>query len=181
MPESNSDSNNAEPSLDEDSSATGAPPPVSGKADGKPQKSTGLKFATTLSMVLWIVGFVLPFILKKGNPYVWISDTCLLTGFWPLMFYNKAGWTWLVFGILTVALGFGLELIQFLMPQVPQTFWTPEKMAYKPWFMNMHHHITDMHPSMPWILIGGASTIYGVFRIIKTIVKWILKMVRRKT
>lgn len=178
MPESSSDSNNAEASADGTEGSLDSP--RSSKRDaGKPKKTAAMKIATALSMVLWIAGFLLPFVLKKDNPLVWVSDTCLLTGFWPLMFYNKAGWTWLVFGILTVALGFGLELIQFLMPQVPDTFWTPSRMAYKPWFMNMHHHITDMHPSMPWILIGLASTIYGVFRVTKTIIKWILKKTRK--
>lgn len=188
MPESNSDSNNANYFPDEQGEAliaseTGASreranEKVNQAADktvGKPAKSRALKIAGALSMVLWTIGFVLPFILKKESPYVWVSDTFLLIGFWPLLFYNKAGWTWLVFGILNMVLGFGLELIKWLVPNIPESFWTPEKMAYKSWFMNMHHHITDMHPCLPWILIGAVSTIYGVFRVSKTIVKWSIK------
>lgn len=182
MPESSSDSNEAIPSSGDQGNSTASSQASAGdeKQVEKPKKSVALKIASALSVVLWTVGFILPFILKKDNPFVWVSDTCLLTGFWPLMFYNKAGWTWLVFGILTAVAGFGLELVQFLMPNVPESFWTPQRMPYRPWFMNMHHHVTDMHPSIPWILIGGASTIYGVFRVLKTIINWSIKLANRK-
>ncbi len=173
MPESSSDSNNELPHGE----------PFSDKKIGKskPQKSGSLKIAGTLSMVLWIVGFVLPFALTKDSPYVWVSDTFLLIGFWPLLFYNKAGWTWVVFGVLNIVAGFGLELVQHLVPNIPESFWTPEKLAYKPWFMNMHHHITDMHPCLPWIIIGALSTVYGIFRITKTIIKFIIKQTKKGT
>ena len=171
MPESSSDSNNELPHGK----------PSSGKGNGKPRKSRSLKIAGALSMVLWIIGFLLPFVLTKESPYVWVPDTFLLTGFWPLLFYNKAGWTWVVFGVLNMVAGFGLELVQHLVPNIPESFWTPEKLAYKPWFMNMHHHITDMHPCLPWIIIGAISTVYGIFRITKTIVKFVIKQTKKGT
>lgn len=148
---------------------------TSGKSKTKKEKSKGLKIAGALSIVLWTIGFILPFVLKKDSPYVWVSDTFLLTGFWPLLAYYKAGWTWLVFGILNMVLGFGLELVKHLVACIPDSFWTPEKLAYKPLFMNMHHHISDMHPCMPWLIIGFISAIFGIIRMLTAVVKWVLK------
>jgi hypothetical protein len=189
MPEANSDSNNPNESTSE--SGDSRSDETSGRSDeasGRPnhdastnksekgkEKSRALKIAGALSMVLWIIGFVLPFILKPNSPYVWLSDTCLLCGFWPLMFVHRAGWTWLVFGVLNVLIGFGLELVRFLVPAIPETFWTPEKIQFKASMLQMNQHIADMHPFLPWILIGFASTAYGIFRITKTIVKWLIK------
>lgn len=154
MPESASDSNNSPP---------------------KKSKSKAVKIAGALSTVLWVIGFILPFVFKPESPYVWVSDTLLLCGFWPLLFVYRAGWTWVIFGVLNVLIGFGLELVTHLMPAIPDSFWTPDKIAMKPAFEQMSKHIAEMHPCLPWILIGAISTIYGIIRIIKTIIKWIIK------
>jgi hypothetical protein len=158
MTESTSDSNNSPP---------------------KKVKSKAVKIAGALSTVLWIIGFVLPFVLKPGSPYVWLSDTFLLCGFWPLLFVYRPGWTWLIFGVLNMLIGFGLELVKYLVVSIPETFWTPDKIAMKPAFEHMNQHIADMHPCMPWILIGAVSTVYGAIRIIKTIAKWFIQKAKK--
>ncbi len=175
MPESNLDphSQNTPPETVGDSHSEGTPPQTGKK------KSLGLKIAGALSTVLWIAGFILPFVLPSTSPYVWLSDTLLLTGFWPLLFVNRAGWTWVVFGVLNILLGFGLELVHWLMLSIPDTFWTPEKAPFKPMFEGMAEHIKVMHPFLPWMAIGAISAIYGVLRIIKTIILWLFKQYKK--
>jgi len=151
MPEANSDSNNAD--------------------GGKKPKSLGLKIAGALSVVLWIVGFVLPFIIPEGSPYVWVSDTFLLTGFLPLLFIYPAGWPWVVFGVLNMAIGFGLEIVLHL--QIPEEVWNPQNAQYRSSFEQMHKHINAMHPMLPWLIIGFLSTIYGIARMVKNTARWI--------
>ncbi|SRR5579883_2807492 len=168
MQESNSDSNHKSSSGKEHES--------------KPRKkSTALKIAGLLSTVLWIVGFILPFVIPPTSKYVWLSDTLLLIGFWPLLFIHPAGWTWAVFGILNMVIGFFLEFNKQIPPFLEQSnFWSnPERLALKPQFMTVQKHIADMHPCMPWLLIGFVSTVYGAFRIVKTIVRWIIKLVKK--
>lgn len=140
-----------------------------------------MKIAGALSMVLWIIGFILPFSLSPGSPHVWLSDTFLLCGFWPLLFVYRPGWTWFIFGVLNMLIGFGLELVKHLMLAIPSSFWTPERVAFKPGFDQMNQHIAEMHPPDPWFVIGALSTIYGAFRISKTIIKWILKLAKSRS
>ncbi len=175
MPDSNSDPYNANtPAEAVENTGSGET-----TAPGKKQKSLGLKIAGALSTVLWIAGFVLPFVLPASSPYVWVSDTMLLIGFWPLLFIYRAGWTWVLFGVLNILIGFGLELVHWLMLSIPDSFWTPEKAAFKPMFVQMAQHIKEMHPFLPWMLVGAVSAIYGIFRIIKTIIRWLVKLYKK--
>lgn len=159
MPEANSDSNNP----------VNPPGPESKK---EPKPST-LRIAGALSAVLWIAGFILPFVLKSDSPYVFVSDTCLLCGFWPLLFYYRAGWTWFIFGILNMSIGFGLEIACHLV--VGPEVWTPERMQFKAGFEQLRKHVIEMHPSEPWLAIGLLSTVYGAFRMVKHAILWIIK------
>ncbi|MBX9669767.1 MAG: hypothetical protein K2X93_19240 [Candidatus Obscuribacterales bacterium] len=172
MPESNLDPHNQN-TPPGDSRSEDIPTPTGKK------KSLGLKIAGALSTVLWIGGFVLPFVLPSTSRFVWLSDTLLLIGFWPLLFVYRTGWTWVVFGVLNILLGFGLELVHWLMLSIPDTFWTPDKAAFKPMFEGMAEHIRVMHPFLPWMLIGAVSAVYGVFRIVKTIIIWLFKRYKK--
>lgn len=120
------------------------------------------KLGTILSTVLWLIGFILLFVFKPNDPLVFLSDTLLLIGFWPLLFAWKAGWTWLVFGFLNIFIGFFLELAKFLptdtMPSAMQVAYEKAK-----------EHIISMHPAIVWILIGAVSALFGLFRVSKTI------------
>ena len=120
------------------------------------------KFGTILSTVLWLIGFILLFVFKPNDPLVYLSDTFLLIGFWPLLFVWRAGWTWLVFGLLNIFIGFFLELAKFL----PTDMMTP---AMQQAYEQAKEHIISMHPAIVWILIGAVSALFGLFRIGKTI------------
>lgn len=144
-------------------------------------KSKALKIAGLVCTVMWVIGFILPFVIPARSRYVWVSDCFLLLGFWPLLFIYRAGWTWIVFGLLNILIGFFLEFNK----QIPyylegSTFWTAEELALKPQFMQVQQHIADMHPCLPWILIGAASTVHGIFRVLKTIVLFIVKLAKKK-
>jgi len=120
------------------------------------------KLGTILSTALWLIGFILLFVLKPNSSLVFLSDTFLLIGFWPLLFVWRAGWTWLVFGLLNIFVGFFLELARFL----PTDSMTP---AMKAAYEQATVHVIPMHPAIVWILIGAASALFGLVRVSITI------------
>lgn len=124
------------------------------------------RIGTILSTVLWAVGFVLLFVIKPDNPLVFLSDTFLLIGFWPLLFAWRAGWTWLVFGLLNIFIGFFLELAKFL----PTDTMTPTMQAA---YEQAKTHVICVHPALVWILIGAASALFGLVRIGITIWRYL--------
>lgn len=120
------------------------------------------KIGTISSTVLWLIGFVLLFVFKPGDQLVFLSDTFLLIGFWPLLYIWKAGWPWIVFGCLNMFIGFFLELSKFL----PTEVMTPDMLqAYE----QAKEHMISMHPCLVWILIGALSILFGLFRVTKTV------------
>ena len=124
------------------------------------------KLGTILSTVLWVIGFILLLIIKPDNPLVFLSDTFLLIGFWPLLFVWRAGWTWLVFGLLNICIGFFLELAKFL----PTENMTPAMQAA---YEQAKTHMISMHPALVWIFIGAASALFGLVRIGITIWRYL--------
>lgn len=183
MPESNSDSSENDGTVSGDRPVR-KPDASPGEAGSPLKKKAGhgtgkVKIAGLISTVLWIIGIALPFIIPASSPYVWLSDCFLLVGFFPLLFVWPAGWPWIVFGIMNIAIGFFLEFNKQILFYLDDSFWTPDRIAMKPLFMQTQKHVADMHPCMPWLMIGAASTVYGVIRVIKTIGRWILKLVKR--
>lgn len=140
----------------------------SGSVDSK------LKIASITSSVMWIAAFLLLFIFKEGDKNVWISDALMLTGFWPVLFVYRAGWTWFLFGILNMAIGFILEVAR----QLPEEVYTQASLSNE--MILAKEHVLTMHPCMPWIIIGFLSMLYGLFRITKTIFRWIRKGLAEK-
>ena len=131
---------------------------------GRKSKTQALKIAGIASTTMWILGFVLLFVLKPDDKLIWTSDALLLYGFWPLLFVYKAGWTWFIFGILNMAIGFLLEVAKYLPPE-----------AFPPDVLATKDHILKYHPTMVWIINGFFSALFGAFRIVRTIVKWVMK------
>ena len=97
----------------------------------------------------------------------------MLTGFWPVLFVYKAGWTWFFFGILNMSIGFILEVAR----QLPEDVYV--KAALSPAMMQAKEHVLTMHPCLPWIIIGFLSALMGAFRIIRTIVRWCLSLKKK--
>lgn len=143
---------------------------TSGTKQNKP-KGQAAKIAGALSMFLWVVGFILLFALK-GSPMIWLSDALLLLGFWPLLFVYRAGWTWLVFGLLNIVISFVLELTKFITPDMMEKRLSPDTMAA---FLAGQKHLGESHPFMPWFFIGIFSVLFGTFRVVRTIYRFIVK------
>lgn len=129
------------------------------------KKTLAKKIAALVATVLWVVGFGLNFVIKPGERLIWMPDSFLLIGFWPLLFVYKAGWTWFGFGACNMVIGFFLELMRHL----PQDVFKSQDQII------VRDHLIQMHVPIIWILIGAASAAYGVFRMVKTVAKWILK------
>lgn len=127
----------------------------------KESKSKAIKIAGIASTVMWVVSFILLFALDPEKDPIWTSDALLLAGFWPLLYVYKAGWTWLTFGLLNMGIGFFLEVARFLPVE-----------AFPPDVIPTKDHVLSMHPSMPWLLNGFVSALFGIFRILRTIYRW---------
>ena len=139
------------------------------KADSKTESSAvakekqghGSKAAAISSTVLWILGFVLPFMLPPKSKLIWLSDTLLLIGFWPLLWLWKPGWPWVVFGVLNVIVG-GLLQIAFCL----DAKYFPAEM------LGVRQHLIDQHLPLSWMLIGVISIIVGAVRMSMSLARW---------
>jgi|AGTN01.1.fsa_nt_gi hypothetical protein len=140
-------------------------------------KSNAAKIGGLLSMVLWVVGFILLFALK-GSPLIWLSDTLLLLGFWPLLFVWKPGWTWVIFGWLNIFISFMLELTKQITPEMMSNRLPPHLMTT---FLEGQKHLGESHGFMPWFFIGIFSVIFGTFRVTRTIYRFAKKQIAKGT
>jgi len=154
------------------------------------KRMTASKIAGIVSAVLWIVGFALAFVIPADNPLIWIPDALLLIGFFPLLFFWKPSWPWLVFGILNVIIGFVLLVGTFIpvdtltgeMKKAREQL-TAQNSPYASVFSEtstaqmaqVHTHLVKQHSPWTWMLIGVFSTVYGLVRMIKNIFKWAAK------
>jgi hypothetical protein len=139
---------------------------VSNSQTPKKTKTRAAKIAGIISTVMWIAGFLIMPVLPKGSAWMWTSDLLLLLGFFPLLFVWKPGWPWVIFGLLNVGIGFIL-LIGFYIPDKAQHF-NKEQMV-------MLDHLAVYHSPFTWMVVGIIATVYGVIRMIKNLVKFILK------
>ena len=154
------------------------------------KRMTASKIAGIVSAVLWIVGFALAFVIPADNQLIWIPDALLLIGFFPLLFFWKPSWPWLVFGILNVIIGFVLLVGTFIpvdtltgeMKKAREQL-TAQNSPYASVFSEtstaqmaqVHTHLVKQHSPWTWMLIGVFSTVYGLVRMIKNIFKWAAK------
>ena len=133
-------------------------------------KSARAKTAGLIACVLWVLGFVLSFIIPGNSTFTWVPDTLLLVGFFPVLFVHPAGWTWFIFGILNAAIGFILEVGY----QLPDDVFPVE-------VNTLRKGLKATHPTIVWILLGGVCTLYGAFRITKTVIRFIRKRTSKST
>ncbi|MBZ0188177.1 MAG: hypothetical protein K8F91_18150 [Candidatus Obscuribacterales bacterium] len=142
------------------------------------EKSRRTRLAGIIAAVLWTTGLLVLIILPANHALIWTSDALLLLGFWPLLFVYRAGWTWLVFGILNTFIGFVLLTASFLSESdLKEAFakLPPSQADLSGIFFATREHILSAHPSWTWMIIGIISLLYGLFRIGKTLVRSILK------
>lgn len=133
-------------------------------------KKRSHRTAAIVSCVLWVVSLILSFTIPPTSPYIWVPDVFLLIGFIPLLFSWSPSWPWLVFGFLNFAIGSFLLLLSCL-DDAP---FPKELHAGK-------HHIVEYHPWAPWMILGLLAALFGVGRITKNIVRWIIVKQKAKT
>jgi hypothetical protein len=148
------------------------------------------KIAGIVSAVLWILGFALAFVIPADNPLMWVPDALLLIGFFPLLFFWKPSWPWLVFGVLNVIIGFVLLVGTFIPVETltsemnkAREQLTAQKSPYASVFSesstqqmaHVHTHLVKQHSPWTWMIIGIVSTICGIVRMIKNMIKWAAK------
>lgn len=154
------------------------------------KKMSASKIAGIVSAVLWILGFALAFVIPADNPLMWVPDALLLIGFFPLLFFWKPSWPWLVFGVLNVIIGFVLLVGTFIPVETltsemnkAREQLTAQKSPYASVFSesstqqmaHVHTHLVKQHSPWTWMIIGIVSTIYGIVRMIKNMIKWAAK------
>ncbi len=154
------------------------------------KKMSASKIAGIVSAVLWILGFALAFVIPADNPLMWVPDALLLIGFFPLLFFWKPSWPWLVFGVLNVIIGFVLLVGTFIPVETltsemnkAREQLTAQKSPYVSVFSesstqqmaHVHTHLVKQHSPWTWMIIGIVSTIYGIVRMIKNMIKWAAK------
>ena len=155
----------------------------------KQKKSvSGAQIASIVSTVLWILGFALAFVIPKESKLIWIPDTMLLVGFWPLLYAWRPGWPWVLFGILNVMIGIclwvmaflpdsafteGLSSVRLLLAQQhsPLASLSDTDLAHQ--LIMVRNHLTQQHSALAWTLIGIISTIFGIIRMVRSLVRWI--------
>lgn len=160
------------------------------EAAEKKSKMSASKIAGIVSAILWILGFALAFVIPAESPLMWVPDALLLIGFLPLLFFWKPSWPWLVFGILNVVIGFVLLVGTFIPVNTLTTEMkkaeaqlTAQKSPYASVFSetsaeqmaHVHTHLVKQHSPWTWMLVGVFSTIYGIVRMIKNLIKWTAK------
>ena len=123
------------------------------------------KKSSIAAIIFWIVSFILSFTVPPSSQFIWLPDTLLLLGFWPLFFGMRARWWWLVFGICNMFIGFVLLVSIFL----------PDQDLARYNMLAMKTHMKLYHPYLVWFLIGLFSTIISLIVCIKSFSTWLYK------
>ena len=120
---------------------------------------------TLLTMFLWVASIVLYFTLPPTSRFLWMPDTLLLFGFYPLLIKGKARWLWILFGILNIAIGWFLAMA-YVMPA----------QQFAPYHLEeVKKHIDLYHPLLVWLFIGVIALLIGIVRVIMQLVSWLRK------
>ncbi len=134
------------------------------------KKGMGRQFAAYGSAVIWTASFFLSFVIPPGSPLIWVPDTLLLLGFVPLLFIWKPAWPWLVFGFCNIGIGFVLAVTPFLDDSL-----LPGELP------KVRQHLAEFHVPLVWILLGAASVLYGLVRLVRGLISWLHARTRKKS
>jgi hypothetical protein len=114
------------------------------------------KIALWSSIVIWVSGIGIAFVLNPTSPFVCVSDGLLLVGFLPLLFLWRFSMPWMIFGIFNMLIGFFLLMLSQMSNELfPQQFWP------------MKTHLAQYHPSTIWLLLGFVCLAFGIVRFAK--------------
>jgi hypothetical protein len=112
-----------------------------------------------LAAALWIASAVALFLFGKESRLLWLSDTLLICGSWPLLYYWSPSWPWITFGICNMVLGLEIAMLDIMPPG-----------ALPDYMMPLQRHILEHHQLVPWLVLGLISILYGIGRAIKNLV-----------
>lgn len=132
-------------------------------SDSKP-KSARKKIAGWTACGIWGLSIILSFAIPTSSPFIWIPDTVLLLGFFPLIWICPWSLVWILFGVLTTFIGSFL----LLLINIPDSAMPPETHSIK-------KHLEEFHPWWSWMLLGLFVTVCGVIRLIVNVVKHFLR------
>lgn len=113
------------------------------------------KIAAWTACGLWVLSLGLSFAIPPTSPLIWIPDTVLLLGFFPLIWICPYSLVWIAFGILTAFIGSFLLLLTC----IPNEALPADTHAIK-------KHLLEFHPCWSWMLLGLFATIAGIIKLI---------------
>ena len=123
------------------------------------------KFASLIAVALWGASVLLSFTIPTNSPLIWLPDTALLLGFFPLLWLCPYSLIWIAFGILTTFIGCFL----LLLTNIPNSALPAQSVSIKT-------HLEIFHPCWSWMLIGLFVTICGSIRgainLVRLIIRW---------
>ena len=114
---------------------------------------TRKKLAVWTSCGLWGLSIILSFLIPTSSPAIWLPDSLLLLGFFPLIWICPYSVIWLAFGILTALIGSFL----LLLTNIPDASLPAQTLSVK-------KHLAEFHPCWSWMIIGSFVTICGSIR-----------------
>jgi hypothetical protein len=125
-------------------------------------RSSFKRLCTMLATALWLAATVAMFLFDKESRWFWLPDVLMICGFWPLLYFFRPSWPWLVFGVGCLLIAVEISACAFMSPAKLPTPLLPVRQHI------IQHHILD-----PWLLLGLASILYGIIRAIKNAVLWL--------
>lgn len=128
----------------------------------KKETSRAHKIAGWSACALWVLSIVLSFCIPPNSPSIWLPDTVLLLGFFPLIWICPWSLVWIAWGVLTTFIGWFLLLLTC----IPDSSLPAQSHDIK-------HHLAQYHLCWPWQILGVMVTISGTIRLIINIVKMI--------
>lgn len=133
------------------------------------------KKSSIIAAVIWIAAFIFAFTIPSASHFIWVPDTLLLFGFYPLLISIKSPWLWLGFGILDFISGV-LLLIAKYVPE--EEFGRIERLAHL--YSLYHGHLSEInvqmqsyHPYYVWAIIGLLSIIIGLAQLLFRLSAWL--------
>lgn len=128
----------------------------------KTKKSKASLIATVLSTLLWLLSIVLAFQIPAGSKLIWIPDSLLLAGFFPLLLLWKQSWLTLLFGIFNSLIGFFLLMLINL-----------ESEKFVGQVLAMKQHLISMHSPWAWMTVGLIAIVWGAFACLIDLIKFL--------
>lgn len=126
-----------------------------GKPPAKKEKTVVQKIALWSACVLWVLSIVLSFAIPTSSSLIWLPDTVLLLGFFPLIIICRYSIIWLAFGILTGFIGSFL----LVLTNIPDSALPAQTISVK-------KHLAEYHPCWSWMILGTFVTVCGTIRLL---------------